>query len=35
VLSSDEYSTFEVGEHLGTTDPETDLIEQLPFNFQK
>jgi hypothetical protein len=35
VLSNDEYSTFEVGEHLRTLNPETDMIEQLPFNIQK
>jgi hypothetical protein len=35
VLSNDEYSTFEAGEHLRTLNPETDMIEQLPFNIQK
>ncbi len=35
ILPSDEYSTFEVGEHLRTLNPETDMIEHLPFNFQK
>jgi hypothetical protein len=35
LLSSDEYSTFEVGESLSIQNPKTDIIEQLPFNFQK
>ena len=35
ILPSDEYSTFEVGEHLRILNRETDMVEQLPFNFQK
>jgi hypothetical protein len=34
-LSPDEYSTVEVVESLNIQNPETDIIEQLPFNFQK
>lgn len=35
ILPSDECSTFEVGEHLRIPDPETDMVEHLPLNFQK
>ena len=35
VLSTDEYSTFEVGENLVVKDPEKDEIEYLKVNFKK